>query len=201
MSAGIGGRKLILEVRSLAEQIQWKDTPTYEDKVPRFDIEIVKPGKPIKAVFINPSIDGFDSHYDIEHSATVPCIGEERCTFCKRRVRIRWDGFVFVMSERRKLFILRISEGALHALRSKVDVKKLRGLWFIARRTGPHPNSPLAIDLGGDPEKRELPDPQIIRPTITRALGLDREKRMTVEFNEANGEVVFNDFTRQIPTE
>jgi len=201
MSIPRKGRKVVLEVKRMSEQIQWTDTPSHEDHVPRFDIEIVKPHIPIKAVFINPWIDGFNSHFDIDLKATIPCLDAPHCAYCQRRVRQRWDGFAFVMSPRRRLFILRVSEGLRRQLINKTDIKKLRGIQFIVKRTGPHKNSPLDVELGHVQKCSELPDPQNIRATVARALGLDRERKLTVEFHEDRGEVQFHDFTSQIPTE
>lgn len=201
MSSDKGNRKLVLEVRRMSDHIEWTDEPVYADHVPRFDIWVVKPHIPIRAVFINNHIDGFNSHYDLERKATIPCVKEPQCEYCRRNVRIRWDGFVFSMTDRRKLFILRVSEKMLRALKKETDVKRLRGIQYVAKRTGPYKNSPLSIELGAVQPSDKLPDPINIRKTVTRALGLDRDKRYEVHYSHASNEVLFHDFTKEIPTD
>lgn len=199
MSNGNGSRKVVLEVKRMSEHIIWTDRPSFDDSVPRFDIEVVPRVSPIRGVIINPRIDGFDSHYDKDLKATIPCLREQNCSYCQRRVRVRWDGFLFVMSDRKRLYILRISEGARKSMERQVDMRKLRGFFFTAKRTGPHKNSPVELEMGDRTDSALLPEVQNIRPTVARALGLDRERRLFVEFAEERGEVVFNVDPTQVP--
>jgi hypothetical protein len=106
-----------------------------------------KPRQKISGLILNESCIVIDTHWIETH--TVPCVGEERCEFCRAKIPIRIKGYIgVIMPLVYKEAIFEITTDALRKNKAFASGKvNYRGSLITLERMGSYRNSPVRMEI------------------------------------------------------
>lgn len=135
--------------------------------------KVVSPrGKvPLMVGLLGKNLEEFWIHFDVDVKRTVPCRGEERCSYCKATLPRRYRAFCAAMdSQTRDLCVVEITEGAARTILSDpLAANGLRGLLLCLRRFKVHANAPVHATLTeGRTTSAKIPPAFDVMPSLQR---------------------------------